>query len=728
MTAPSTRTAGQLNERLDWILEILQGGDDTTVVSVDGLPAGHVEIDRFTVYPSLRSPRLLISGGSNKVRSATLARVAGRAGTLGSLARKASAQAARVGADHVVLGPDVIISRPATVDSNARRLHTDLTLREHLEVAIDAEELCLAVTVGPLRPNRKPVVQLMNHSGQLVAYAKIGWDDPTRAMVDHEATALRSAPSVANLVIPKILHHESWAGLSVLVTAPVVHDGDATPPQSLVFDVSRNISHMTPVQTTALADSTWVSVQRSRAARLGASGSDIVEVLDRCVELHGHHQVAFGTSHGDWAPWNMRRMGHRLGVWDWERTRNDAPVGIDLVHYHFQVAFHGADQSVAEGIDAVRQTVPSLLTRLGVDGEQHDLIAVLYLIELALRFAESSISDDSALARTRSDLMVEIHHLMPRVGSTTEDRRIERHPATTKRGRVFTRRMLGGPGVPAPARNAVKRTAKTYGIATSSMRVLPNTYIVGAQRCGTTSLFRYLTQNRSVTGPTLEKGVHYFDTNFDKGSDWYRSHFPTARSVAAAMRKNGTEQRVIEASPYYLFHPMIPGRIHDLTPNARIIVLVRDPTERALSHHNHEVKRGFETLDFADALAAEPERLAGEVERLAVEPTYVSYEHQHHSYVSRGQYAEQIRRYDELFGTENVLLVRTQDLEVDPRATVDRVLQFLDVPVMGKISFPHYNARRYSSMAPDLEADLRRQFAASDQWVAERLGVDDPWA
>ena len=68
MTAPSTRTAGQLNERLDWILEILQGGDDTTVVSVDGLPAGHVEIDRFTVYPSLRSPRLLISGGSNKVR------------------------------------------------------------------------------------------------------------------------------------------------------------------------------------------------------------------------------------------------------------------------------------------------------------------------------------------------------------------------------------------------------------------------------------------------------------------------------------------------------------------------------------------------------------------------------------------------------------------------------------------------------------------------------------
>ncbi len=729
MTAAQTNHPNHprlLSDRLDWILEILRGRDESIAVTVGELPDGHVEIDRFTVYPSLRQPRLLISGGSNRVRSAVLERVADRSNSWSSVAKRMSAHAARFGADQLALGPDLIVSRPK--DGTVRGADEHLTLREHLELAIDADDVCLGITVGPLRPNRKPVIQLMDHSGRLIAYAKVGWDPSTIDMVGHEASVLTSMPRIPNMVTPKVLHYGTWRSMSVLVTAPVDHAGPSAPTQAMVVDALAEITRITPRSTTSLASSTWATRQRDRIARLGDAGVELSELLERCIDLHGATELTFGTAHGDWAPWNMRRVGHRLGVWDWERSRNDAPVGLDLVHFHFQRAFHGPDQSVANGVDSVRRNVPTQLSALGIDGDQHDLIAVLYLVELALRFAESANAADHDLARVHQDLLVELQHLVPRVGATTEDRRNDRHPETPTRGKLFTRRMLGGSGVvPAPVRTSIKRTAKSYGRATSSLRVLPNTYIVGGQRCGTTSMFRYLTQNSSVTGQMQEKGVHYFDTNYDKDADWYRSHFPTRQSVNAAKRRNGIDLRIMEASPYYLFHPMIPQRIHDLTPDAKIIVLVRDPADRALSHHNHEVKRGFETLPFAEAIAAEDERMAGELERMADDPTYVSYAHQHHSYVGRGLYAEQIQRYDALFGAENVKVVRTQDLETDPASVVDDVLMGLGVPVMGKISFPHYNARSYSSMDPDVHAQLRARFAESDAWLADRLGLDDLW-
>lgn len=727
MTAAQTNRPTLLSDHLDWILEILRGRDEDVAVTVGQLPVGHVEVDRFTVYPSLRQPRLLISGGSNRVRSAVLERVADRSSSWSSVAKKMSAHAARLGADQLALGPDLIVSRPADVGSTAGAAQ-HMTLREHLEQAIHADDVCLGITVGPLRPNRKPVIQLMDHSGQLIAYAKVGWDPSTIAMVRHEASVLEAMPRIPNLVTPKVLHHGDWKSMSVLVTAPVDHAGPSTPTQAMIVDALAEITRITPRSTTTLATSTWASRQRDRIARLGERGNDLSELLERCIELHGDTELVFGTAHGDWAPWNMRRVGHRLGVWDWERSRNDAPVGIDLVHFHFQRGFHAADQSVADGVDAIRRHVPTQLTALGIDGDLHDLIAVLYLVELTLRFAESANASDHGLARVQDDLVVELHHLVPRIGATTEDRRNDRHPESPTRGKLFTRRMLGGSGVvPAPVRSTIKRTAKSYGRSTSSMRVLPNTYIVGGQRCGTTSMFRYLTQNASVTGPMLEKGVHYFDTNYHQDADWYRSHFPTRRTVRLAKQRNGVDLRVLEASPYYLFHPMIPERIHRLTPDAKIVVLVREPADRALSHHNHEVKRGFESLSFADAIAAEDERMAGEIERMAADPTYVSYAHQHHSYVGRGRYAEQIQRYDDLFGRDNVKIVRTQDLETEPASVVDDVLMFLGVPVMGKISFPHYNARSYSSMDADVQAQLRDRFAESDAWLADRLGVDDLW-
>lgn len=141
---------------------------------------------------------------------------------------------------------------------------------------------------------------------------------------------------------------------------------------------------------------------------------------------------------------------------------------------------------------------------------------------------------------------------------------------------------------------------------------LPDFLIIGAQRCGTISFYRLLCQHPLVEG-AARKEVHYFDLHFQKGEEWYRSFFPEAER----------EDRVTgESSPYYIFHPLSAERAARLVPGARLIVLLRNPVDRAYSHYQHGLRRGYETLPtFEQALEAEPGRLAGEREKiLAGEP------------------------------------------------------------------------------------------------------------
>ena len=129
-------------------------------------------------------------------------------------------------------------------------------------------------------------------------------------------------------------------------------------------------------------------------------------------------------------------------------------------------------------------------------------------------------------------------------------------------------------------------------------RVLPQAVILGAQKSGTSSLHYYLVQHPGVVAP-LRKEVHYFDLNLARGEAWYRAHFGL----------DGEPGVSIDSSPYYLYHPVVPARLHALLPGARLIVLLRDPVRRAYSHYWHERDKGRESLAFEDAVAAEAERL-----------------------------------------------------------------------------------------------------------------------
>lgn len=254
-------------------------------------------------------------------------------------------------------------------------------------------------------------------------------------------------------------------------------------------------------------------------------------------------------------------------------------------------------------------------------------------------------------------------------------------------------------------------------------RMLPTFLIVGAQKAGTTSLYDYLTQHPQVR-PALTKEVHFFDRNYGRGWLWYAANFPPA---AAARDGGGPPAITGESTPYYLFHPTVAERIAHLGSVTRIVVLVRDPVERAISHHNHSRVHGFEPLPLAEAVAAEDERLAGEEERLVRDPLYVSYAHQHYSYVGRGLYLRQLERYWERFGRERVLVVGTEELQADPAATYARVVSFLDLPPFSGVAFRRLNARTYERPRLPEQGALEERFAEPNEALFAALGRRFPW-
>jgi hypothetical protein len=257
------------------------------------------------------------------------------------------------------------------------------------------------------------------------------------------------------------------------------------------------------------------------------------------------------------------------------------------------------------------------------------------------------------------------------------------------------------------------------GRATSSARMLPGFLIVGAQRAGTTSLYKYLASHPDVGRVRFGKGVHYFDTNFDRPLSWYRGHFPLEASRLPLLSRPSL---VGEGAPYYMYHPQCSQRIEATLPGVKIIAILRDPIERAHSQWAHETARGFETLPFAEAIEAEGERLSG-AEVDLVDPAGRNFSHQHHSYVARGQYAQQVDRLWGTFGRDRVLVLPSPRLFETPGEAYAETLSFLGL-ASHDAEYEVHNARSYSKIDPALEAELNRRFSASNDRLVAMLGSD----
>lgn len=248
--------------------------------------------------------------------------------------------------------------------------------------------------------------------------------------------------------------------------------------------------------------------------------------------------------------------------------------------------------------------------------------------------------------------------------------------------------------------------------------MLPGFLVVGTKRGGSSSLYQWIARHPAVAPCRGHKGTHYFDVNHERGWDWFRSMFEPAGESGVLTG---------EASPYYMFHPLAPQRIARELPDARLLVVLRDPVARAWSHYRYEHGRGKEPLEFVAALDAEAERLAGEEERLILDEHYVSDDHRYHSYLQRGRYAEQLQRLRALMPGEQIHVVQSEQLFAKPDEVLQGVWRFLgleDVKLTGLEPHKQGSPRDLSDTA---RRQLQEYYKPLNDALYAEPGIDFSW-
>jgi len=257
----------------------------------------------------------------------------------------------------------------------------------------------------------------------------------------------------------------------------------------------------------------------------------------------------------------------------------------------------------------------------------------------------------------------------------------------------------------------------------------PDFVIIGAQRCGTTSLFRALNKHPAMMPNVINaKGIHYFDTGYHHNMAWYLAHFASRAERDNHSAKVGHKAIVGEASPYYLYHPAGAQRMAQAIPDAKIIVLLRDPVKRAISHHLHMVWEGHESIvDLDKALNSESARLEGIEQRLMADPSYVSRHHQHYSYMARGHYAQQLERLFAHFDRKNVLVLTTEKLISDCKSSLSAIQSFIGLEPDSSIALEKRNASAKFEPRPETIERLTAEFAKSNERLENVVDIEVPW-
>lgn len=179
--------------------------------------------------------------------------------------------------------------------------------------------------------------------------------------------------------------------------------------------------------------------------------------------------------------------------------------------------------------------------------------------------------------------------------------------------------------------------------------MLPNLIIIGAQKCGTTSLHYYLSLHPQIR-MSREKELNFFikERNWHKGIEWYKSNFTTKAKIYG------------ESSPNYTNYPFfmgVPERMCSVVPEAKLIYIVRDPIDRITSHYVYNYANSHENRTIAEALA------------------YFD----NNPYVYRSKYCMHLEQYLKYFENTRILIITQEDLYTQRRKTLQEIFRFLDI-------------------------------------------------
>jgi hypothetical protein len=391
---------GQRQDELEWLREVLWGPTPAVEVVVGrDVPAGFQPLAEWAILPDRRRPRVLVPLASKRAAAAAVRQYSD------GMTQRARLTKALVGLGLRSGGPQRLLTRRGSVlragAGGAPAAAAEGTLlHDYLPEALGRRDLAAAIVLGPVRLNRKPVLQLVDVRGEPVGYMKVGWNDLTRRLVRNEAAMLARLAELRprTFAAPRLLHHGRWHGLEVTVSAALPHRlwrrgrRYRLPPLA----ATREIAALGGVQRATLGDSAWWRglhrrldpIRQRTTDRAATVLAAVLESLQQAADA----RLAFGTWHGDWGPWNMRATPERLLVWDWERSGDGVPVGLDLLHFGYLTGVQGLRRPPASAAAASLRGAAPLLGDLGQEPDAGALLLDLYLLELFCRASEAEAS------------------------------------------------------------------------------------------------------------------------------------------------------------------------------------------------------------------------------------------------------------------------------------------------------------------------------------------------
>lgn len=267
--------------------------------------------------------------------------------------------------------------------------------------------LTVGLYVSRARAVRKPLLQVIDPHRGTFAYAKIGISTFTRGLVRAEADAVRLFGSREwhALRVPDVLHSGTWRSHEVLVQSAL---GRGSTPQLRQPSLQRAMQEVCGVRGTSTitlrASSYWRRLRDRIETLAGSAHRDLLRRLYRALdESIGESRVLFGSSHGDWAPWNLTSLGGRILAWDWEKFESDVPAGLDAVHFSVQGAVVLQRQAPAEAFAAALDSAAVVLREQVPDPALRRQTVLLYALHIVTRYLEDGELSAGAGRMSRLD-------------------------------------------------------------------------------------------------------------------------------------------------------------------------------------------------------------------------------------------------------------------------------------------------------------------------------------
>jgi hypothetical protein len=341
--------------------------------------AAQTESRDFVLIPSLRHPRLLVPAAP-RAAAAALRQYGQPRSWTARLGVTALALGLASGLGGTVFGVRVRMSAPPDTDSIESYLRSVIT-----------PDVRVGIRLGPARANRKPVLQLLTSAGEPVGFAKIGFNSLTRDLVRAERASLAwlEHAGLRGITVPRVLHHDQWHGLDVLVLSalPVWQRRRALSGDQLCAAMEA-VARVDGLQRGAAAADAYLGQLRTRlaAADDGPERAALLQATETLAAAGGCARLTYGTWHGDWSPWNMASTGDGLLLWDWERFASGVPLGFDALHHWLQTEVGPHRRDPLEAASGCPQHAPELLAPFGVGAREARLTAALYLADVATRY------------------------------------------------------------------------------------------------------------------------------------------------------------------------------------------------------------------------------------------------------------------------------------------------------------------------------------------------------